>query len=220
MYMMNITFSNWQIMWQKEGTEEFILQLLNQYEGLGPLPGFLFSFIEAFLPFLPLIVFVLTNAAAYGLLEGFLLSWLGASSGAITVFLVIRRLSKTKWVKKIKQNRQVKIVTSWVERRGFGPLFLLLVFPFSPSSVINVVAGLSKVSIQQFALAVLMGKSVMIFTISYVGSSIMEFAEKPVRTIVVLIIIVLFWMFGKRLEKKLQEKGQKELAMAEKEKYE
>ncbi|WP_082918216.1 TVP38/TMEM64 family protein [Oceanobacillus sp. Castelsardo] len=207
MMLMNINFSNWQTVLQNEGTEDFIMQLLEQYEGLGPVPGFLLPFIEAFLPFLPLIVFVLTNAAAYGLLEGFLLSWLGASSGAIVVFIIIRQIRNRKWVKKLRKNKQVSAVTSWVDKHGFGPLFVLLAFPFSPSSIINIVAGLSKISIQQFALAVLLGKSVMIFSISYVGSSILEFAEKPMKTIIVLIIIGLFWIIGKVIEKRLEKRA-------------
>ncbi|MCR1834645.1 TVP38/TMEM64 family protein [Oceanobacillus caeni] len=207
MMLMNISFSNWQTVLQKEGTEDFIMRLLDQYEGLGPVPGFVLPFIEAFLPFLPLIVFVLTNAAAYGLFEGFLLSWLGASSGAVVVFIIIRQVRNRKWVKKIRKNKQVTAVTSWVDKHGFGPLFVLLAFPFSPSSIINVVAGLSKISIQQFALAVLLGKSVMIFSISYVGSSIMEFAEKPMKTIIVLIIIGLFWIIGKVVEKRLEKRA-------------
>lgn len=210
MYILTITFSNWREMLEKEGVEGFIQQLLAQYEGLGPLPGFLLPFIEAFLPFLPLIVFVIGNAAAYGLLEGFLLSWLGASIGAISVFLIIRQLSNTKWVHKIQRNKQVTAITTWVDRRGFGPIFLLLAFPFSPSSVINVVAGLSKISIQQFALAVLLGKSVMIFSISFVGSSLLEFAENPMKTIVVVLMIVLFWMIGKMVEKRLEKRSKEE----------
>lgn len=207
MYVFNITVSNWKTALENEGVEELIQQLLNQYEGLGPLPGLLLPFIEAFLPFLPLIVFVLANAAAYGLLEGFLLSWIGASIGAIVVFLLLRKLGRTKLLRKVSGNKQVERITAWVEKHGFGPLFLLLCFPFSPSAIINVVAGLSKVSIQQFILAVLLGKAVMIFSISYVGSSIMEFAQNPVRTIVVGIGIVLFWLLGKTLEKKLQKRG-------------
>ncbi|WP_152654876.1 TVP38/TMEM64 family protein [Oceanobacillus sp. CFH 90083] len=216
MYVMNITFSNWQAFLREEGWEEFIRQLLEQYEGLGPLPGIALPFLEAFLPFLPLIVFVLGNAAAYGLFEGFLYSWLGASLGAILVFLVIRRLGNTKLLKRIRHNKQVSRITNWVEKHGFGPLFLLLCFPFSPSSVINVVAGLSKISIYPFMLAVLLGKTVMIFSISYIGSSIMEFAQKPIRTIVVGIGIVIFWIFGKYLEKRLHNKVDKHHSLQEK----
>ncbi|WLV25522.1 TVP38/TMEM64 family protein [Aciduricibacillus chroicocephali] len=187
--------------------EEQVKYLLNQYENLGPLPGLLLPFAEAFLPFLPLIVFVFANAAAYGLLKGFILSWAGSSLGSILVFLIVRRLGRKKWVRKIADHKQVHKVTEWVDRHGFGPLFLLLCFPFSPSSIINIVAGLSRVSTQQFILAVLLGKSVMIFSIAYVGSSIFSFAENPVKTIVVGICIVLFWMFGKLIEKRLQRRN-------------
>lgn len=206
MYLMNITFSNWQAFLKEEGWEEFIRQLLEQYEGLGPLPGIALPFFEAFLPFLPLIVFVLGNAAAYGLFEGFLYSWIGASVGAVVVFLIIRKLGNVKLLRRIRQNRQVTKITNWVERHGFGPLFLLLCFPFSPSSVINIVAGLSKISIYPFILAVFLGKAVMIFSISYIGSSVMEFAQNPVRTITVGIGIVIFWIFGKYLERRLHGK--------------
>ncbi len=201
-----ITFSNWREKLKYEELDDFIQQLLNQYEGLGPLPGLLLPFIEAFLPFLPLIVFVLGNAAAYGLFEGFLYSWIGASSGAVVVFFLIRRLGKIKWIdQKVRKNQQVARVTGWVENRGFGPLFLLLCFPFSPSAVINVVAGLSKVSTQQFILAVALGKAVMIFSISYVGSSIMEFAQNPLQTVIVFLGIGLFWFIGKYIERRLQQ---------------
>lgn len=207
MYVMSISLSNWRSFIREEGWEEFISQLLNQYEGLGPLPGILLPFLEAFLPFLPLIVFVLGNAAAYGLFQGFLYSWIGATVGAVVVFLLIRKLVNTRLLQKIRTNNQVKKITQWVDRHGFGPLFILLCFPFSPSSIINVVAGLSKINIYQFILAVCLGKTVMIFSISYVGSSIMEFAQNPVRTIIVGIGIVIFWMFGKYLEKRLQKKS-------------
>ncbi|MFD2630329.1 TVP38/TMEM64 family protein [Oceanobacillus kapialis] len=199
--------SDWKIMFEEDRLDEYILQLLGQYEQLGPLPGILLPFIEAFLPFLPLVVFVFANAAAYGLLEGFLLSWAGSSLGAILVFLLIRKLGNKRLFAKIRQNKQVKKVTTWLERHGFGPLFLLTCFPFSPSAVINVVAGLSKISIQQFVLAVLLGKSVMIFSLAYIGSSITEFAKNPVRTIIVGSCIALFWIVGKVIEKRLEKKA-------------
>lgn len=206
MYLLNI-LADFRILLEEDKLDEYIKQLLNNYEALGPLPGILFPFIEAFLPFLPLVVFVFANAAAYGLLEGFLLSWAGSCAGAILVFLIVRRLGDKRIFKAIRKNKQVHRITTWVDRHGFGPLFLLMCFPFSPSSVINIVSGLSKISIQQFILAVLLGKSVMIFSIAYVGSSIMSFAKEPVKTIVVGVCIVLFWVIGKYIERRLQRKA-------------
>lgn len=204
--MANIRMTDWETLIENGKYYELILQLLNDYEKLGPLPGLFLPFIEAFLPFLPLVVFVMANGAAYGLFKGFLYSWLGSSFGSIFVFIIIRRLGDRRIFKKISNNKQVNKVTTWVERHGFGPLFLMLCFPFSPSSLINVVAGLSKVSTQQFVLAVFLGKSVMIFSIAYVGSSILEFAKNPLKTIVICLGIVLFWMIGKLLERNVQKR--------------
>ncbi|GGD24164.1 TVP38/TMEM64 family protein [Pontibacillus salipaludis] len=187
--------------------DDFIMQLLQEYEALGPLPGILLPLLEAILPFLPLFIFVVGNSIAYGLLKGFLFSWFGAVLGAVFVFWVIRRLGEKKFFQFIRRNKQVQRVTSWLERHGFGPLFLLMCFPFSPSAIINVVGALSKISFQQFVLAVVMGKAVMIFTISYVGHSITEFAQKPLKTIVVGICIAIFWVIGKVIERKLQQRS-------------
>ncbi|MFD2042730.1 TVP38/TMEM64 family protein [Ornithinibacillus salinisoli] len=217
MYLFNI-LTDWKIAIENDQLDELIMHLLNDYERLGPLPGILLPFIEAFLPFLPLVVFVLGNAAAYGLLEGFLLSWAGSSLGAILVFLIIRNLGDKRMFLAVRRNKQVKKVTAWLERHGFGPLFLLMCFPFSPSSVINVVSGLSKISIQQFILAVIFGKAVMIFSISYIGSSIVSFAQNPMETIIVGIVIVLFWIVGKYLEKRLQRKALQSDTINEKDK--
>ncbi|GGB39523.1 TVP38/TMEM64 family protein [Virgibacillus dakarensis] len=208
MYLLDISITNWRMIIENDLLDEYIQQLLNNYEKLGPLPGILLPFLEAFLPFLPLVVFVFANSAAYGLFQGFLLSWLGSSLGAILVFIIVRKLGKKRIFKAVRKNKQVHKVTAWLERHGFGPLFLLMCFPFSPSSVINIVAGLSKISLQQFVLAVIMGKSVMIFTMAYVGASIMSFAENPVRTIIVGICIALFWVLGKYIEKRLQRRAE------------
>lgn len=206
MYLLSMPFANFIQLIAQEEFSQAIIELLQDYERLGPIPGIMLPFIEAFFPFLPLIVFVLANGAAYGLFKGFLYSWIGASLGSIVVFLIIRRLGNKRIFQVIRNNQQVQRVTNWLSKHGFGPLFILLCFPFSPSSVINVVAGLSKVSTQQFILAVLLGKSVMIFSIAYVGSSLIEFAKNPLKAFIVGISIILFWLFGKYIEAKLQQK--------------
>lgn len=191
--------------------QELLDRLLFIYEGFGPLPGILLPMIEAFLPFLPVTVIVVTNGAAYGLFRGFLYSWIGASLGAIMVFLIIRHFKHSALLEWIHTNRQVRRITGWVERRGFGPLFLMLCFPFSPSAVINLVAGLSRVSLIQFVLAILLGKTVMIFSVAYIGSSIASFAENPTRSVLVGVGIALFWVLGKQIEKFLFKKGEIEI---------
>ena len=52
-------------------TLENILKLIQEYQSLGPIAGILLPLLEAFLPFLPLFVFVMANATAFGLWWGF-----------------------------------------------------------------------------------------------------------------------------------------------------
>lgn len=95
----------------------------------------------------------------------------------------------------------------WIERHGFGPLFLLLCFPFTPSALVNIVAGLSRISTSQYILAVIAGKLVMISTISFIGYDLRSMIAQPLRTIPVVIAIFILWFIGKRIEMKMNNVG-------------
>lgn len=190
-------------------TIENMMNLIDQYRSFGPLPGILLLILEAFLPFLPLVIIVLANANAFGLWYGFLISWAGASGGAILVFLVIRKFGNTRILSFLRKNRQVKKITHWLEAHGFSPIFLLLCFPFTPSAVVNIVAGLSKINIFQYILAVVAGKMVMIFIVSFVGYDLVSLIKNPLKTVGVFLIILVLWFIGKRIEARLAKKMEK-----------
>lgn len=182
------------------------MELIQDYRSFGPIPGLVLPLIEAFLPFLPLFVFVTANASAFGLGWGFLFSWIGACTGALIVFSIVRKYGQKRFLAFLKNHKQVKRLVDWVDRHGFGPLFLLMCFPFTPSAVVNIVAGLSRISIYQYGVAVLAGKMVMIFSISYIGHDIPSLIHNPKKTIILGIVIVILWYIGKRIEAHLDKK--------------
>lgn len=184
-------------------TLENIMSLIQEYRTLGPIPGILLIVLEAFLPFLPLFVFVMANASAFGLWLGFLYSWMGACIGAFLVFSLIRHFAQRRILAFLPRHPKVRKLMDWVERHGFGPLFLLLCFPFTPSAVVNIVAALSKISRAQYLLAVCIGKMVMIFTISFIGYDLRALITQPFRTAIVLVVIFILWYVGKRIEARL-----------------
>lgn len=186
-------------------TLENIMNLIQEYRSLGPIPGILLPFIEAFLPFLPLFLFVMANASAFGLWLGFLYSWLGACLGALLLFSLIRRYGQKRLLSFLPKHPKVRKLMDWVEHHGFGPLFLMLCFPFTPSALVNIVAGLSKIAFSQYMLAVCTGKLVMIFTISFIGYDIHSLITQPYRTIIVLIVIFILWYFGREMEVRLNK---------------
>ncbi|MEH7014713.1 TVP38/TMEM64 family protein [Neobacillus niacini] len=186
-------------------TLENIMNLIQEYRSFGPLPGIVLPMIEAFLPLLPLVIFVMANASAFGLWLGFLYSWVGSCLGALLLFLLIRRFGQKRIFTFLSKHPKVRKLMDWVDRHGFGPLFLLLCFPFTPSFVVNVVAALSKISLYQYMLAVAIGKMVMIFTISFVGYDLQSLITQPYRTGIVLLVIFILWYVGKRIEVRLNK---------------
>lgn len=191
-------------------TLENIMDVIAEYRSFGPIPGILLPMFEAFFPFLPLVIFVMANANAFGLWFGFLYSWVGASVGAYLVFLLVRKYGQKRFLRFLKKNEKVQKLMAWVERHGFGPLFLLLCFPFTPSAIVNIVAGLSKISMYQYMLAVLTGKMVMIFTMSFVGHDINSLITQPIRTAIVGVVIVVLWLVGRQIESKINQNIEKE----------
>ncbi|MGM7719456.1 TVP38/TMEM64 family protein [Metabacillus sp. Hm71] len=180
-----------------------LMEAFETYRSFGPFYGILLPLLEAFFPFLPLVAFIVANVNSFGLWLGFFLSWIGACSGAIIVFIIMRKLGEWKVFQRLREKKAIKKLLTWIERRGFGPLFLILCFPFTPSAAINVVAGLSRVSFWQFTLAVLAGKFVMIFVVSFIGQDLHALITQPERSIMVAVVILSLWFIGKRVERRL-----------------
>lgn len=191
-----------------DGTyEEYMEEMVEKHDILGPFIGIGMPFMESFLPFLPFFVFVFANVAAFGLFKGFLFSWIGSTVGSIVVYFILRSFKEFSFIKRINKNKQVKRITSRVEKQGFGIIFLLLCFPFSPSSLVNIVAAFSSVKTWEFIFAVIFGKSIMVFSLAYVGSNIFSFAKHPVKALIIGLCIAIIWYGGKLVEKQLERRA-------------
>lgn len=201
-------------------TTENLLELTRDYRSLGPLIGFLLPFLEAFLPFLPLFVFVFANASAYGLWIGFLLSWAGTVVGSYLVFLLVRKYGRARFLRFMTKHERVQKLIHWVETHGFAPLFLLLCFPFTPSALVNLVAGLSNMKKNSYLWTLLAGKFVMILTISFIGYDIKALITQPIRTAIVIGVIILLWFIGKQIERRLNARVEADFLMVQKERQE
>ncbi|MBE1555045.1 TVP38/TMEM64 family protein [Sporosarcina limicola] len=187
-----------------------IVKLAQHYKALGPFVGLLLPFIESFLPFLPLFVFVFANASAYGLWYGFILSWAGAVVGSYAVFLIIRKYGRNRFLRFLTKSVRIQKLIKWVDRNGFGPLFILICFPFTPSALVNLVAGLSDMKKTHYLFTLMAGKFVMIFTISYIGYDLKALLTQPIQTAKVIILIISLWLVGKWFEKRLNRKVEAE----------
>lgn len=181
-------------------TEENLRNLLEQYRALGPLPGILLTFMKSFIPPLPTIVIVGVNAAVYGLWLGFLYSWIGMICGCLATFLIVRKISGHPYLERWAQKPKVKKSMLWVRRNAFSYVFLLSIFPVGPFVVINMAAGIARMRLRSFLVAVVAGKAIMIFSVSYIGQDLTRFVEHPVEIIYVLLFIGASLWISKKIE--------------------
>jgi len=184
-------------------TEAHFLELLDHYRGFGPLIGISLPLIESFLPILPLVVLVLANTVAFGPLLGFFYSWLGSCLGSILLFYLVRKFGQKRFFNFLNKHPKASNAIKWIEKRGFGPIFLLFCFPFSPSFLINVVAGISRINIKQFIIALVLGKFTLIALISYFGKHITSIFHNPRKATFTIILIAVLWVVGKVIEKRM-----------------
>ncbi|WP_164984906.1 TVP38/TMEM64 family protein [Ammoniphilus sp. CFH 90114] len=186
---------------------EELYDWINAYRGLGIAIAFILPILEAFFPILPLIAIVTGNAVAFGMWKGFFFTWLGACTGSLLVFWLIRTFSRN-WTERLfHRYKGIEKSSKWFEKHGFSVLFLLRCFPFSPSSLINVLAGLSAISFHTYFWATILGKAVMVFILSYIGADLPQFIREPVKLITLLLGVALLWGVGKLVEKRYLPKS-------------
>ncbi|GGG13500.1 putative membrane protein YhjE [Lysinibacillus alkalisoli] len=197
-------------------TIDNIEHLAEQYGKLGPLIGILLPFIESFLPFLPLVIFVVANASAFGLWFGFLLSWIGTVLGSYLVFLIVRKYGHHPRLKRITGGEKVQSLIRWVDMKGLSPLFVLLCFPFTPSVLVNIVAGLANIRKKFYLIVLMAGKFVMIFLMSVLGYDLRALISSPVKMILAVVAVIALWGIGKIIEIQLNKRVERDLRNTDK----
>lgn len=185
-----------------------IQSIIEQYSNLGPIPGILFPLLESFFPFLPLLVIVAGNGAAFGLWLGFLYSWIGVTLGGFLVFLLARKYGVRAKNYIVKKFPQAHSIVDLLQTKGFTVLFLLSLFPFTPSVVVNVVSGAVGVPSATYLTAVILGKALMIFSMAYIGYDYLDILKNPIQIVAIFIIVFVLWFVGKKIEKRMIKKNE------------
>ncbi|HEK6057106.1 TPA: TVP38/TMEM64 family protein [Staphylococcus aureus] len=101
-------------------------------------------------------------------------------------------------------------VEEWFEifrQFGYLPGFILLyiraiipVFPFTPNTLINFVASLSHIRPKYYFIVLASSKLVSTIILGYLGKEITTILTHPLRGILMLVVLVVFWIVGKKLE--------------------
>ena len=167
----------------------------------GYIPGFIMLYLRAIVPVLPLTLYVVLLIHAYGLFPGIIISWLGIVSGTFTVFLICKKFVNTIRMKKLKSRKSVQRLISFIDRQGLIPLFVLLCFPFTPNTLINIIASLSHIKIKYYFFVLVISKLISITILGVMGKEIFTIFTNPLRALIMIVLLVVLWFISKKVEK-------------------
>lgn len=171
------------------------------FRQFGYIPGFVLIYFRAIIPILPLTLYVILIMHTYGAIVGIIICWLGIVSGTFTMFLIFKRLVNTKKMKQFKIKRSVQRLISFIDRQGLIPLFILLCFPFTPNTLINVVASLSHIKTKYYFIVLTLSKLISITVLGIMGREVTTIFTNPIRAIVTILFFIILWFISKRVEK-------------------
>lgn len=156
------------------------------------------TFLESFVPALPLIGIVIMNSALLGFWGGIISSAIGSCLGTIGLFLLASKFKNLKYFDKLKNEKTDKI-TNWVRKQNYIVLYLCYASAFIPSCLISVSSGFSGKSLKSFLPGMILGKITMFGVASYIGYDITGLINQPIRIAIVLIMVVVSFLIGKKI---------------------
>ena len=169
------------------------------FRQFGYIPGFIMLYLRAIVPVL-LTLYVVLLIHAYGLFPGIIISWLGIVSGTFTVFLICKKFVNTIRMKKLKSRKSVQRLISFIDRQGLIPLFVLLCFPFTPNTLINIIELISHQNKILFFVLVI-SKLISITILGVMGKEIFTIFTNPLRALIMIVLLVVLWFISKKVEK-------------------
>lgn len=172
---------------------------------LGPLVLSALHLVQILISIVPGDVFYLAGGYIYGLVPGFALNWFVTVGSGLLAFAIARRWGRPV----VDRLAPAKVIDRWdAVSRKHGLVFFLTSFmlPVFPTDTMNYVAGLSSISLQQFALASLVGRAPLIFLVTFLGAHGTDMASldlAPGLLLLVILIIVGLYVVWLTLFRKL-----------------
>lgn len=171
----------------------------------GLLFGFFIVYIECLIPVLPLSVFIALNVNAFGFFIGVLISWIATCLGCVTCYYLYVFLGDKLTKKFISRKIYMKIKDKIDMFRdiSFSKLVLVITVPFTPSFLINLLAGLSHMKKEKFFLGLLVGKIFTIIFWGYIGKTLIESLTDVKALIYIGVTLIVAYIISKIVTKKL-----------------
>lgn len=133
-----------------------IIDTLRSLRGTWTAPLVVFAiYVAAGLIVFPITVLIVATGVTFGALQGFIYALIGAEISALVTYLIGQRFGQKvvrslpgRWASRVRQR---------LARQGLLAIIMLRVVPVAPFTIVNLVAGASRIRLRDFAWGTLIG---------------------------------------------------------------
>lgn len=148
----------------------------------------------------PLILVITINVTLFGFLNGFLWSWFTSMLSAVIVFYGARYILQDIIIEKFNPKLLEKVDAS-----GFAYVFQARIFPFVPTSLVNILGGLSTIRMLPYIIATALGNFLYFFVLALIPAGILKANFNEYIIWVAILGVVLLYYFIKLVRKKRKD---------------
>jgi uncharacterized membrane protein YdjX (TVP38/TMEM64 family) len=105
--------------------------------------------------FLPGVLLSFVGAVLFGVWEGTLYTWIGATIGAVLAFGLARALGRGLFDQ--LASGKLRVVDEWLREHGVMGLFIVRLAPLFPFNYVNLACGLTSIRLRDYVLATAVG---------------------------------------------------------------
>ncbi|KQL37172.1 TVP38/TMEM64 family protein [Psychrobacillus sp. FJAT-21963] len=172
-----------------DGDVEGIRSFLNKNLGFALFFLFIVMLIQNSFTVFPLVLVITINITLFGFMKGFLWSWFTSVVASVIVYCSVRYIFQDIIMKKFNP----KLIEK-VDANGFTYVFQARIFPFVPTSIINILAGLSTIRLFPYLLATSIGNFLYFFVLALIPAGILSAEwDEYVIWIVIIAAIALYY---------------------------
>jgi len=191
-----------------EPSPQSVRDTIHSWGVLAPIAFILILAARPFI-FFPSTLLFIAGGLAFGPIFGTLYSALGGTAAGVITFVLARSLGREFVQARLPQRWRRFQEDEW----GAGVVFFLNLVPIVPITAINYAAGLSRVSLRHYTVAVLGGLTPRAFAYSYFGDSLLEIGSRQFAIAVLLLAVLVivptwlrrWWFARQRAERKAEE---------------
>ncbi|WP_309142351.1 VTT domain-containing protein [Bradyrhizobium sp. sGM-13] len=151
------------------------------------------AFVVGGLVVFPVLVLIAATSAALGPWMGFLSASAGVLLSALTLFSIGRVLGQARLQRLL--GRRAARIQSGIIGKGVMAVAMIRMVPIAPFSIVNLVAGASKLSLRDFVLGTVLGMAPGIAVMAALGAQIADLARNASWiNVLLLALAILAWI--------------------------